>query len=112
MILSAKSKKRYRITTLKRLIQRLFKKYKLNPTVHFDVWICGYCQNEKDDIIDKDNPWACCHFNGYKKTKVDATDVFQWLEFEVEDFEFVITEKPEYWLYVKLLDINANFNRF
>lgn len=111
MNLVATSQNHYRITTLKKLIHKLFNKYKLDPTVHFDVWICGYYPNGKEDTIDKENPWACCHFYGYKRTKTDATDVFQWLEFEVEDYEFTITEKHEYWLFVKLCDINTNFNR-
>lgn len=109
MKLIATSKKYYRITTLKKLIQKLFKKYQLNPTTHFDVWICGYYPNGKEDTINKDDPWACCHFEGYERT--DGNDVFQWFEFEVEDYEFEITETPEYHLYVKLSDINANFSR-
>ena len=111
MSLVATSQKYYRVITLKKLIQKLFKKYKLNPAVHFDVWICGYYPNDGEDTIDKDNPWACCHFYGYKRTKFDSTDIFQWLEFEVEDYEFEISEESEYWLFVKLCDINADFSR-
>lgn len=96
--------------SLKDLIQYLFKEYKLSSTAHFDVMICGYCSNEKVSVLDKDNPWACCHFYGYERTKTDVTDVFQWLEFEVEDFEFEI-RISEYWLYVKLVGINADFRR-
>ncbi|MDE6060500.1 MAG: hypothetical protein K2G31_03420 [Clostridia bacterium] len=107
MSLVASSQKHYRIITLKQLIQQLFKKYKLSTDVHFDVWICGYYPN--GNIINKDNPWACLHFFGFNDEKIDGTDVFQWLEFDVEDFEFEITY--EYRLYVKLCDINANFKR-
>lgn len=107
MSIIATSKKYYRLVTLKKLIQTLFKKYNLNNDIHFDVWICGYCPNGKADTIKKDDPWACCHFESYERT--DGNDVFQWLEFEVEDYEFEITETPEYRLYVKLCDINGNF---
>ena len=107
MSLVTTSQKHYHVTTLKKLIQKLFKKYTLDPTVHFDVWICGYYPNGKDDTINKTDPWACCHFEGYERT--DGNDVFQWFEFEVEDYEFEITETSEYHLYVKLCDIKANF---
>ena len=103
------SNKHYRIVTLKQLIKNLFKKYKLNAGVHFDVWICGCYPDGKEDRIDKDNPWACCHFYGFNNTKIDSTDVFQWLEFDVEDYEFEIAN--EYWLCVKLCDIDADFRR-
>lgn len=100
-------KKHYRVITLRQLIQQLFKKYNLSEDVHFDVWICGYCQDENK--IDKDNPWSCCHFYGFNDSKIDGTDVLQWLEFDVEDFEFEISY--EYWLYVKLCDLNSNFKQ-
>lgn len=103
----ATSQKYYRITTLKKLIRKLFKKFELDPTVHFDVWICGYYPNGKEDTIKKHNPFACCHFCGFKRTVKDPTNVFKWLEFKVEDYEFEIGS--EYHLYVKLCDINANF---
>lgn len=93
--------------TLKQLIQRLFKKYKLSPDVHFDVWICGVDNNE---VINKENPFDCCHFNSYEKSKPkDYTDIYRWLEFEVEDYQFEITELPQYWLFVKLDGINKPF---
>lgn len=93
--------------TLKQLIQKLFKKYVLSSDVHFDVWICG---EDNNGVIDKDNPFSCCHFFGYEKSQpVDGTDVYKWFEFEVEDYKFEIIELPQYWLFVKLDGINKRF---
>lgn len=93
--------------TLKQLIQRLFKKYKLSSDVHFDVWICGVDNNE---VIDKEKSFDCCHFHNYEKSKPkDYTDIYRFLEFEVEDYQFEIIESPEYWLFVKLDGINKPF---
>lgn len=92
----------YKIVTLKKLIKFLFKKYGLKKNTHFNVWICGYYENEEADIIDSDNPFYCCHFNKFKRSK-DGTDIFQWLEFDVEDYKF--EANSEYRLYVKLCSI-------
>lgn len=89
--------------TLKQVIQSLFKTHNLNKNTHFDVWICGLNESEE---IDTQNPYFCCHFIAYKNSK-DGTDVFKWLNFEVEKYNFEIIDYPEeYHLFVKLVDIN------
>ena len=87
---------------LEQLINKLFKKHHLNQNRHFDVWICDYA-DENQSIIDRDNPYKCCHYYGSDSPR-DSTDIYKWLKFEVEDYEFEITGN-EYWLFVKLDDL-------
>lgn len=91
------------LLTLNRLISKLFKQYGLNPYVHFDVWICDYA-DEAQSEINRDEPLVCCHYEDYPFPE-EATEIYKWLRFEVEDYEFEITVHNEYHLFVKLIGL-------
>lgn len=89
--------------TLDQLICKLFKQYDLSTNVHFDIWICDY-NDETQTKINRDEPLVCCHYEGYPSPQ-NATEIYKWLRFEVEDYEFEITAHHEYHLFVKLVDL-------
>lgn len=71
--------------------------------MHFEVWICDYF-DETQSKLDRNEPLVCCHYEGYPSSQ-DGVEIYKWLRFEVEDYEFEITDRYEYHLFVKLVDL-------
>lgn len=99
------------------LIRNLKKKYDLSQVFDFNIFICGYA-NEEETEIDTMHPFCCRHY--HEKTSksfyFDGTSVFPWWYFEVEDYVFGVSKHDTntislVYLYVKLTDISRNPNR-
>ena len=110
-------KKHFMDNRLITLIRKLTRKYDFSKVFDFNIWICGYADEDETEI-DTDHPFYCRHY--YEKNDelfyLDPTSVFPWWYFDVEDYILEVgTDKTgviqTVWLHVKLVEISKDPRR-
>lgn len=99
------------------LIRELNKKYDFSKVFDYNIWICGYADEDETEI-DTDHPFFCCHYYERKDREfyLDPTSVFPWWYFDVEDYLLEVGMDESgiiltVWLHVKLVEISKDPSR-